>query len=60
MQTPSDLRRVTRAAAARDSASREYREALRAARDSGATLEQLARAGGTTRQAVSQLLKRLS
>lgn len=52
-----ELRRVARAVASRRAAEHEYRAALQAARDSGASLAEIARAAGVTRSAIAQLTR---
>jgi DNA-directed RNA polymerase specialized sigma24 family protein len=52
------LRKLKRAAERRDRASRDYRQALVAAREAGVTYTELARFLGVSRQAARQLVLR--
>jgi len=56
----SPLDRVRAAADAKVSADREYRLALTAARESGASFAAIAAAASTSRQRVRQLLARIA
>lgn len=58
MSDRSELARVKRAASARRRAEDQYRAALVAAAGAGVSYAELARAAGTTRQAVRQLVER--
>jgi len=60
VQSSADLARVRRAAARARRARDEYRRALVDARTSGASLEEIARAAGVSRQSVHVLIRRAS
>ena len=59
MRTSPDLARVKRAALRVRRAREEYRRALAAAHEAGASVQAIAEAAGVTRQAVYAILERL-
>lgn len=57
MPPAGSLSRVKRAASRRASAMDDYREALKAARDDGHSLREIAKAAGVSHVAVMKLLR---